>query len=177
MYGIEVKPGKQCRCDWCHMAYGPNRKFGGFMAFADPMEQPGLQTVYGLACCKVCYQSLYRFGMKERLALVTGAVNTPRRNDFNMDLDGSKWAGEYPVYQSGGHLGEPVLCKQSPVIRQLSPVSGVHLCLVSWANTKGAPYYALDWWKQKGIGSETEPLPELPNKRGQRKPRLGKQPI
>jgi len=171
MYDVMGKPGKQCVCGWCQMSYGPHRKYGGFMAFVDPMNQPGAQTLYGVECCERCYQQLYRFGMKQRLELATGLGRTLAPTEPNLLLNEARWEGEYPV-SGPEHKGAVVWCKQSLKLQSLSPVNGVHLCLTMWAENKGAKYYPQNWWKQKGIGKRREPLPELPNKRGRRKPSL-----
>lgn len=145
------------------------------MVFIDPMYQPGVQTLYGLECCERCYQQLYRFGMKERVALAVGTGRIPAYREMNAHVKDAMWEGEYPVSPRPNEPTEfkhAVWCKQSLQLQSLSPVNGVHLCLTRWAENKGPKYYPQNWWKQKGIGRVTEPLPELPNKRGRRKPSL-----
>lgn len=185
MYQIKCKPGKGARCGWCYMEYGPHRKWGGFMPFTNPLWMPGLKTLFGIECCETCYAQLATLGTTKRLDCVLGLYRfseqskVPAFNSSQAEIEAAIRTGAYPAENARNRASEvsrsngPIRCCSSPQNRRLSPVDGVHLCLVSWAEDKGAKYHPKGWQKNIDIGpQDLTDLTEFPNQRGRRKPSL-----
>lgn len=171
-------PSGHGRCDWCKLQYGDNRRMFGFVSFVDPSAS-GLRTVYGLVCCEHCRESLYRLGAVKRSSLATGTARfsyQEKTKDYDISqkhIEHAKIIGGYPaVYLTYWESRKPnetrgIKCLQSNVLRPLSPVQGVHVCLIEWSKTKGyVPYKK----KEFPLSEQYKLLPEEPNKRGKRKP-------
>jgi len=172
MYNVTGQPGKGCICGWCYLKYGPNRPYGGFMAFTDPMVQPGMQTLYGIECCQRCYQMLYRLGTRKRMQLASGFYRCRPAPKFDPLTELAKQAGEYPP-PGKAYKGTPAWGHQGKLLRSLSPVNGVHLSLIIWAENRGPKHFPLNWHKQRGIGRpRAGTTAQLPHRSGRRKPKL-----
>lgn len=178
MYGVEGKPGRDCFCNWCQLRYSQHRPYGGFVPFIDPIYQSGVKTLYGIECCKHCYQRLLNLDVSKRQGLAIGHDrNVPAQPTFTAlgsDVREGLQAGEYPARGVSPNRIKQAF-RPTHQVRGLASVQGaVHLCLTRWADTQGAPHYSRERWRTpKFKAAEFDPtLPGFPNKRGRRKPSL-----
>lgn len=155
------------------------------MPFTDPLWMPGLKSIFGIECCEHCYGQLATLGTSKRLDCVLGLFRfgeqskVPAFNCSQAALDHAIECGAYPAGEVRNgedeisrHYGQ-TWCGNSPQNRRLSPVDGVHICLVSWADNKGAKYHPLGWARNIDIDPQDfSDLKDFPNQRGRRKPSL-----
>lgn len=155
------------------------------MPFTDPLWMPGLKSIFGIECCEHCYEQLATLGTSKRLACVLGLyrfVDQPKVPVFSGPEQALKDAmghGTYPAETARDRESEvprrcgPIRSHNSPQNSRLSPVDGVHICLVSWADNKGAKYHPKGWTKNIDIGpQDLKDLTDFPNQRGRRMPSL-----
>jgi len=143
---ISGKPGKGEICAYCCLPYSEKRLYGGFVAIADPLYQPGITTLYGCECCRVCYQMLANMNVTDRFQMLFTAQAYSSRPFYSYSiLVAAREQGQYPPEMPC----QPIQLKPvTDEARSLGPLECVHVSLIRWQESKGAPYYGADRFRK-----------------------------